>query len=102
MNEIFKNIQDHIEYPNEGILSKEIFKTDMMDVSLFNMAKGTEMSEHTSTKEGFVYVLEGKGTFNLEGKNIKMEKGVIIYMKKNAIHSLKSEENTCFILALCD
>lgn len=102
MEEIWKNIIRHIEYPQEGILSKDIFKTEIMDISLFNMAKGAEMSKHTSTKEGFVYVLEGNGTFNLEGTEIKMEKGVMIYMKKNAVHSLKAEENTSFILELHD
>ena len=99
---IWKNIEKSIEYPKEGILSKELFKTDMMDIGLFNMAKGTEMSNHTSTKEGFVQVIEGNGTFTLEGESIKMTKGVIIYLKKNALHSLKAEENTSFILALRD
>ena len=64
------------------------------------MAKGTEISEHTSTKEGFVYVVEGKGTFNLEGKKITMLPGVFIFMKKSVVHSLKAVENTSFILSL--
>ena len=53
-----------------------------------------------STKPGFVYVLEGKGIFNLEGKGINMAEGVFIPMKENAVHSLKVEENTSFILTL--
>jgi quercetin dioxygenase-like cupin family protein len=64
------------------------------------MAKGTEISEHTSTKQGFVYVVEGKGIFNLGGENIIMSPGVFIYLKENAVHSLKAEENTSFILVL--
>ncbi|MEK6982979.1 MAG: hypothetical protein AABX33_00265 [Nanoarchaeota archaeon] len=32
------------------------------------MAQGTQMSEHTSTKEGFVYVVEGKGFLLLKAK----------------------------------
>ena len=96
-----KNIKDMIEYPQEGILSKEIVKDGKQNVGLFCMAKGTEIDEHTSTKQGFVYVVEGNGVFNLEGKDIKMLPGVFIYMKENAVHSLKSEENTSFILSLC-
>jgi nitric oxide dioxygenase len=64
------------------------------------MAKGTEISEHTSTKQGFVYIIEGDGLFNLEGKDITMSSGVFIYMKDNATHSLKADENTSFILVL--
>ena len=51
-------------------------------------------------KKGFVYVIEGKGTFVLEGEEIKMEPGVVIFMDANAKHSLKAEENTSFLLSL--
>jgi nitric oxide dioxygenase len=64
------------------------------------MAKDTEMDEHTSTKQGFVYILEGEGIFTLEGKKIKMIPGEIIFMDNNAKHSLKAEENTAFLLSL--
>ena len=94
------NIKKLIEYPKEGILSKEIFKTHRFDVTLFCMAKGTEISEHTSTKEGLVYIVEGNGIFNLKGKDINMEDGVLIHMERNAIHSLRAKENTSFILIL--
>ena len=95
-----KDIKELIEYPKEGILSKILFKTKKQDVSLFCMAKGTEIDEHTSTKQGFVYIIEGKGVFNLEGKDIKMKEGVFIFMKENAKHSLKAEENIAFLLTL--
>lgn len=96
----WKNIKDVIEYPEEGILSKHLIKKEKSDTTLFCMAKGTEISEHTSTKEGFVYVIEGKGMFKLEGESITMLPGVFIHLKKNALHSLKAEENTSFILSL--
>ena len=95
-----KNIIEMIEYPEKGILSKEIIKNDSVDVGLFCMAKGKEMSEHTSSKKGSVYVVEGEGIFNLEGKNIEMKPGVYIYMDKDAKHSLKALENTAFVLTL--
>lgn len=96
----WKNLSRIIEYPKEGVLSKELVKTAKSNITLFCMAKGTEISEHTSTKEGFVHVLDGKGIFNLEGENIKMLPGVFIFMKKNAKHSLKAEKNTAFLLGL--
>lgn len=97
-----KKILDLIEYPGAGVLSKVIDKTDKLNVTLFCMAAGTDISEHTSTKQGFVYVVEGKGIFNLEGEDIEMIPGTYIYMKENAVHSLKAEENTTFILSLAN
>ena len=95
-----KNIKKLIEYPKEGIISKSIVKTDNINITLFCMAKNTDISEHTSIKSGFVYIIEGKGIFNLEGKNIEMSEGKFIFLKENAVHSLKAEENTSFILSL--
>tara|TARA_Y100000310_G_C20686953_1_gene819642 strand:- start:233 stop:532 length:300 start_codon:yes stop_codon:yes gene_type:complete len=97
-----KNLKEMIEYPAEGILSKEIVKQDGLDVGLFCMAAGTEMSDHTSVKKGYVHVLEGKGIFTLEGKEIVMESGMFIFMEAGAVHGLKSEEDTAFILTLID
>ena len=97
MNE---QINKLIEYPKKGILSKDILKNDKFNITLFCMAKGTALSEHTSTKPGFIYVIEGAGIFNLEGKEVKMSSGVIIYLNKNALHSLQANKNTSFILAL--
>ncbi len=98
---VVKQITELIDYSDGGILSKDIVKTEKINVTLFCMAKGTELSEHTSTKEGFVFVVEGKGVFTLEGEKIPMLPGVFVFMKKNAVHSLKAEENTAFLLSLC-
>jgi nitric oxide dioxygenase len=95
-----KNIKEMIEYPKEGIISKKILNNDKTDIGLFCMAKGTVMSEHTSLKSAFVHVIEGDGVFNLEGKDIPMKEGVFISMDANAVHSLKANENTAFILGL--
>lgn len=95
-----ENIKELIEYPKLGITSKVIGKTEKSEITLFCMSAGTEISEHTSTKEGIIYVIEGQGIFNLEGKQIPMLPNVLITMKKNAIHSLKAEKNTSFLLML--
>ena len=97
---ISKNVKEMIEYPQEGIMSKKIIKEDTKDIGLFCMAKGTDISNHTSIKPGFVYVVEGKGVFGLENEKIIMEPGVFIFLDANAVHSLKAEDNTSFILGL--
>jgi quercetin dioxygenase-like cupin family protein len=94
------NIRGMIGYSEGGILSKIVHRAASADITLFCMAGGTEISDHTSTREGFVYVVEGKGVFRLEGRNIPILPGAFIAMPKNAVHSLSAEENTSFILAL--
>ncbi len=94
------NILNMIEYPKTGILSKIVVEDKKNNVTLFCMAAGSSMSEHTSTKCGFIYVLEGKGIFNLKGKKIKMIPGAFIFMKEKDKHSLGAKLNTSFLLSL--
>lgn len=99
MNE---NLYKMIQYPAQGILSKVIEKNQKMNITLFCMAEGTDISSHTSTKQGFVYVIEGDGIFTLEGNEIPMEAGRYIYLEENAVHALKAIKNTSFLLVLAN
>lgn len=95
-----QNIADLIEYSKSGIISKEIIKDAVQNVTLFCMAEGTEISDHTSTKNALIYVIEGNGVFNLEGEEIIMSRGTLISTKSNAKHSLKAQKKLAFLLIL--
>ena len=94
------NIKKMIAYSEGGITSKVVLSGENNQVTLFCMAEGTDIGEHTSTKRGFVYVIEGGGIFNLEGREIIMGPGVLINMGKSAKHSLSANKNTSFLLFL--
>ena len=96
----WKKTFDSLEYPKDGVLSKVLQKNEAVDVTLFCMAAGTEISDHTSRRAGTVYVIEANGIFRLEGKDIPLLPGVHIYMQKDAVHSLSARENTAFPLTL--
>ncbi len=96
----FKNVRDLISYSAGGIFSKVLDKSETGNIILFCMGENTDISEHTSSKNGFISIVEGDGIFNLEGEEITMKEGVMIFMKKDAKHSLKAVLNTSFILYL--
>jgi quercetin dioxygenase-like cupin family protein len=94
------HLNDHITYPESGILSKVIYKDEVCQYSLFCLAQNTEISEHTSTRNAMVQVIDGTGTLTLEGKVISLEPGVFIFMKANAPHALEAASNLAFVLTL--
>lgn len=97
---IIKDLEEMMEFPREGVFSKVLVKTDISNHTLMCLAKGSGISEHTSTREAAVTVLKGRGTFVLSGKKIKMEPGVFIFMPRNAAHSLSAKEDLAIILSL--
>lgn len=99
---LITSLQDLIEYPQAGILSKVLVKDNNCQYTLFCLAKDTELEEHTSTRNAAINVIEGKGTLTLEGKGIALEPGMFIFMPANAPHALKALENLAFILTLSE
>ncbi len=95
-------LRDTIEYPAAGVLSKILIKDNNCQYSLFCLAAGTEISEHTSARNATVNVIEGKGILTLEGKDIVLEPGVFAFMPSRALHALKAEENLAFILTISE
>lgn len=93
-------LQEHIEYPQKGVLSKVLLKANTCEFTLFCLATGTEISEHTSTRHAVVQGLEGRGVLTLEGQDIPLEPGVLIVMPANAPHALRADENLAFLLTL--
>lgn len=97
---VIKNLDKLMEFPKEGIFSTIIAKGELSNHTLMCLKKGTDISEHTSTREATVTVLKGRGTFVLLGKPIKMKPGVFIFMPKNAPHSLSASEDLAILLSL--
>lgn len=95
-------IKERIEYPADGVLSKILLKDNNCQYTLFCLAKNTEISEHTSTRNAVINVIEGQGTLTLEGEDIQLEPGIFVFMKANAPHALKAEQNLAFLLTLSE
>ncbi len=96
----FKNLNEMMEFPKEGIFSKVLAKSENFNYTLMCLAEGTDIDTHTSTKNGCVQVLKGKGTFTLFDKKIEMKPGVFIFMPENAPHSLNAKEDLAILLCL--
>ncbi len=101
-NSFTATLQDLIEYPTSGILSKVLLKDNNSQYSLFCLAAGTDIEEHTSTRNAIITVVEGAGNLNLEGKDIVLIPGVFVFMPANAPHAVQATENLAFILALSE
>ena len=95
-------LREAIEYPAAGVSSKILIKDNNCQYNLLCLAAGSDVSEHSSARNATVNVIEGKGIFTLEGKDIVLEPGVFIFMPAHALHALKAESNLAFILTFSE
>lgn len=101
-NSFTVTLQDLIEYPSSGILSKVLLKDNNAQYSLFCLAAGAEIDEHTSTRNAVITVIEGRGNLKLEAKDLILAPGVFVFMPANAPHALQARENLAFVLTLSE
>lgn len=58
-----KHLNDLIEFPKDGILSKSVFEGSLGEADLFMLPKGAKISTHTSSRDAAVMVLQGEAEF---------------------------------------
>ncbi|MDZ8225031.1 cupin domain-containing protein [Nostoc sp. ChiVER01] len=77
-------LREKIEYPSAGVLSKVLLKDNACQYTLFCLAGNTDISEHTSTRNATINVIEGRGLLTLSGEDITLQTGVFVFMPANA------------------
>ncbi|MGP1387241.1 MAG: cupin domain-containing protein [Thainema sp.] len=95
-------IHDLLEYPQTGILSKVLLQDSHCQYTLFCLAAGTDISEHTASRNATVHVLAGQGTLTLNGQDIHLEPGTFVVMPAHAPHALSATDNLAFLLTFSE
>jgi quercetin dioxygenase-like cupin family protein len=97
---LFIDIEKDILYQQGAIVSKEIVKENTGTVTLFAFDSGQGLSEHTAPFDALVYILDGKATILISGKEYNLKKGNMIIMPANKPHSVKAEEKFKMMLVM--
>ena len=95
-----KHLNDLIEFPKEGILSKTVFEGSSVETDLFMLPKGEKISAHTSSRDATVMVLQGKAEFTLGEETHKVKAGDWFFMEAGLVHALSAIDDLVFLLTL--
>ena len=63
---------------------------DRMIVGLMRMIAGTGAEPHSHPNEQWIYVLEGTFRANIDGKEIDVKPGSVVYIPANTVHAGKA------------
>jgi len=86
------------EIPQDGILSRTIFKSETVKLVLFAFDAGQELSEHTSTHAAALHFLKGEATVTLGGAVHQAQANTWVYMPPNLPHSILASTPTVMLL----
>jgi quercetin dioxygenase-like cupin family protein len=85
------------DYTKLGVTRKALAKDEQSNFSLLCLTAGTSLPEHTAPRHVSLTVIEGRGTFTLNGQEIALQSGVFIYMPANTPHALHALENLALL-----
>lgn len=83
-----------------GIHSQTLTKGDGVEVVLFTLAAGEELSEHTSARPAIVHVLRGSGSLTVAGDAHAIGPGAWLRMAARTQHALVADGELIFALYL--
>ena len=86
--------------PKDSIISKILVKNDALEVTMFALDAGQELSEHTSAFPAIIEILDGEGSMTLDKKEVQLFQGTWIYIEPNLPHSLMAATPLIMLLTL--
>ena len=94
------SFNNEVEYANGSIVSKNVLKNKVGNVSLFSFDKNEGLSEHTAPFDAMVQVIDGTAEVTIDGKPVLVNAGETIIMPANIPHALRAVEKFKMVLTM--
>ena len=96
----FDDLVGSVEIPEEGTLSKVLFKDDQCRVVIFAFDKDQILTEHTASVSAIVQVTSGRMEITLEGDTVEAGPGSWLQMPPHMPHSVTALEPSVMLLSM--
>lgn len=94
------SLDQHINYQEGSIVSKEILKNQSGTVTLFAFDQGQGLSEHKTPYDALVYLVDGETQITISGIKYHVKKGELIHLPANQPHALKATKQFKMLLTM--
>ena len=94
------NLAGTVDYQDGTVVSKQIIKKDIGNVTMFAFDKGEGLSEHTAPFDAMVVILDGSAEVIIGGTPHEVGKGEFIIMPANISHALNAKERFKMMLVM--
>ncbi|HEX6139046.1 MAG TPA: cupin domain-containing protein [Candidatus Limnocylindria bacterium] len=98
--DFFPDLAAEADAPSRGILSQTLSRADGVELVMFAMAPGEQLSEHTSARPAIVHVLTGEGDLTVDGDQHALQAGSWMRMQARTPHAILARTPLVFALYL--
>lgn len=89
-----------LEIPQEGTLSRVIYKDDDIRLVIFGFDTDQELTEHTAVLPAVIQVIRGAAEIGLDEETVVATPGSWIHMDAHLPHSVRALKPTVLLLTL--
>lgn len=100
LNQFIDQIKNEKTWQHSDRNSLTIFKSPTMRIVLMGLHANAELKTHKANGVISIQVLEGKIDFSTALKSLRMEKGNMIALQENVMHSVVAVTDSFFLLTL--
>jgi quercetin dioxygenase-like cupin family protein len=100
LNETIKQIKSETTWLESDRNSVTLFKSETMRIVLIGLHENAELKPHKANGVISVQVVHGKIEFTAEQQNTHLEKGQMLALHENIVHSVKALTESFFLLTL--
>ncbi|MDQ7030619.1 MAG: cupin domain-containing protein [Ardenticatenia bacterium] len=86
--------------PPDSIVSRTLYRAGRTRAVLFGMAKGQELTEHTTPYRAHLFFVRGRARVQVAGEMFDCRGGAWLVLPPNAPHSVEAQEETLFVLIM--
>lgn len=91
--------QEEIWYKS-GRNAKTVLKTPWMRLVLNTMKAGTGIKKHQTKGPISIHCIEGELKLNVEDSSVILQKGDLLTLEENTLHSVDALQETAFLLTI--
>ncbi|MBT8216484.1 MAG: cupin domain-containing protein [Acidimicrobiia bacterium] len=97
---VFADVAAEVEIPEEGTLTRVLYRDDQVRVVVFAFDEGQELTDHTAAVPALVQMVAGRIRLDLDGDPVELEPGSWVRIAANLTHAVLALEPSVMLLTL--
>lgn len=97
---VFTDLTAEIEIPDQGTLSRVLYKDDRIRVVVFAFDTDQELTEHSASVAAVVHVVDGSLQLTLGSETVEAGPGTWVHMPPGLRHAVRALEPSVMLLTM--
>jgi len=97
---VVENLLNAVEIPQDGTLSRTIYRDDNVKIVLFGFSGGQELSQHTAAVPAIIEILQGDARVTLDEEEKELSAGSWVYMEAKLPHAIYARTDVVMLLTM--